>query len=33
MKNNKIYNGADDNASGCAGFLEIAQAFSEMPMS
>lgn len=27
----KIHNGADDNASGTAGLLEIAEAFSEMP--
>ena len=30
MKNGRIFNGADDNASGTAGLLEIAEAFSEM---
>ncbi|NIR51710.1 M28 family peptidase [candidate division KSB1 bacterium] len=29
---NQIYNGADDNASGTAGVLEIAEAFSEIPV-
>lgn len=29
--NGQIYPGADDNASGTAGLLEIAEAFSEMP--
>lgn len=31
-KNGKIYFGADDNASGIAGLLEIAEAFSRMPI-
>lgn len=31
IKNGQIYHGADDNASGTAGMLEIAEAFSEMP--
>ncbi len=30
MKNGIIFNGADDNASGTAGLLEIAEAFSEL---
>jgi hypothetical protein len=30
MLNDQVYNGADDNASGVAAMLEIAQAFSEM---
>ncbi|MFQ5676821.1 MAG: M20/M25/M40 family metallo-hydrolase [bacterium] len=30
-RNGKIFNGADDNASGTAGMLEIAEAFSESP--
>ncbi|MFQ5637516.1 MAG: M20/M25/M40 family metallo-hydrolase [bacterium] len=29
--NGKIHNGADDNASGTAGLLEIAEAFTELP--
>jgi hypothetical protein len=29
MRNGKIYNGADDNASGISGLLEIAQGFSK----
>ncbi len=32
IKNGRIFNGADDNASGTAGLLEIAEAFSEMPI-
>jgi hypothetical protein len=31
IKDGHIYHGADDNASGTAGMLEIAEAFSEMP--
>lgn len=31
IKNGKIYYGADDNASGTAAVLEIAEAFGEMP--
>jgi len=30
-KGDSIYNGADDNASGTAGVLELAQAFSSLP--
>ncbi|MFQ5709812.1 MAG: M28 family peptidase [bacterium] len=32
IKKGKIYPGADDNASGTAGLLEIAEAFSETPV-
>ncbi|MFQ6112855.1 MAG: M28 family peptidase [bacterium] len=32
VKNGNIYYGADDNASGTAAVLEIAEAFSEMPI-
>ena len=31
LKGDQIYNGADDNASGCAMLLEVAQAFSGLP--
>ncbi len=31
LKGDQIYNGALDNASGCAALLEIAQAFSQLP--
>lgn len=31
IRNGRVYYGADDNASGTAGLLEIAEAFSEMP--
>ena len=32
VKNGLIHSGADDNASGTAGMLEIAEAFSELPL-
>lgn len=32
VKNGLIHHGADDNASGTAGMLEIAEAFSEVPI-
>ncbi len=31
-RSGKVYNGADDNASGTAGLLELAEAFSLLPM-
>jgi len=33
VNGDSIYNGADDNASGTAALLEIAQAFASLPMS
>jgi hypothetical protein len=33
VNGDSIYNGADDNASGTAGILELAQAFSSLPES
>jgi len=31
LKGDQIYNGAHDNASGCAGVLEIARTFTQLP--
>jgi hypothetical protein len=33
VNGDSIYNGADDNASGTAGLLEVAQAFASLPVS